>query len=80
MYKNSTSELNFENIVQPLHKFDRDDLKSKELLNKGYLHHKIITSQNMLSEAQIKNFFILKKSCIPFTRYSSFCILDDPMI
>ena len=25
---------------------------------KGYLHYKTITSQNMSSEAQIKNFFV----------------------
>ena len=59
MYKYSTSELNFGNIVQPLHKFERDDLKFKRLLNKGYLCYKMITSQNTLSEAHIKNFFIL---------------------
>ena len=27
-------------------------------LPKGYLHYKMITSQNVLSEAQVKNFFI----------------------
>ena len=26
---------------------------------KGYLHYKMITPQNVLSEAQVKNFFIL---------------------
>ena len=47
---------------------------------KGYLHYKTITSQNVSSEAQIKNFFISKKNYIPFSRYSSFYIFNYPMI
>ena len=31
----------------------------QELKIKGYLRYKMITSQNVLSEAQVKNFFIL---------------------
>ena len=34
----------------------------------------------MLSEAQIKNFFISQKNYIPFSRYSSFYIYNHPMI
>ena len=49
-------------------------------LLKAYLHHKTITSQNVLSEAQVKNFFILWKSYAPFSRYSSFCIFNHLMI
>ena len=44
---------------------------------KGYLRYKTITSQNVPSEAQIKNFFISNKSYVLF---SSFCIFNRPMI
>ena len=47
---------------------------------KGYLCYKMITSQIVPSEAQIKNFFISKKNYVPFWRYSSFCIFNHPMI
>ena len=47
---------------------------------KGYVHYKTITSQNVLSEAQIKNFFISQKNYIPFSRYSSFFIFNHFMI
>ena len=50
------------------------------LLIKGYLHYKTITSQNESFEAQVKNFFISQKSYVPFSRYSSFCIFNHPMI
>ena len=33
---------------------------------KGYLRYKTRTSQNMPSEAQIKNFFISKKNDVSF--------------
>ena len=49
-------------------------------LLKGYLHYKTITSQNVLSEAQVKNIFILWKYYAPFSRYSSFCIFNHRMI
>ena len=49
-------------------------------LFKGHLYYKTMTSQNVLSEAQVKNFFILKNSYVPFSRYSSFCIVNYPMI
>ena len=47
---------------------------------KHYLHCKMTTSQKVLSEAQIKNFFILKKNYVSFSRYSSFCIFNHLMI
>ena len=47
---------------------------------KGYLHYKMITSQNVPSEAQIKNFFISYKNYVPLSRYSSFCIFNSPVI
>ena len=47
---------------------------------KGYLHYKTITSQTVLSVAHIKNFFISLKSYVPFSRYSSFCNFNHPMI
>ena len=49
-------------------------------LLKGYLHYKTITSQNVLSEAQVKNIFILWKYYALFSRYSSFCIFNHRMI
>ena len=55
---------------------------------KGYILYKTITSQNVSSEAQVKNIFISyksyipvsSKSYVPFSRYSSFCIFVHPMI
>ena len=47
---------------------------------KGYPRYKTITSQNVPSEAQIKNFFISEKKYAPFSRYSSFCVFNHPMI
>ena len=41
---------------------------------KVYLHLKLITSQNVPSKGQTKNFFVLQKSSDPFFRYSIFCI------
>ena len=49
-------------------------------LFKGYLHYKTITSQNVSSEVQIKDFFISYKNYIPFSRYSSFCVFNHPVI
>ena len=50
-------------------------------LLKGYLYYyKTITSQNVLSEAQFKIFFILRECYAPFSRYSSFCIFNHCMI
>ena len=46
---------------------------------KGYLCYKMITSWTVSSEAQVNN-FILKKSYVPFLRYSSLCIFNHPMI
>ena len=36
--------------------------------------------QNVSYEAKIENFFILRRSYIPFLRYLSFCIFNHPMI
>ena len=47
---------------------------------KGYLCYKTITSQNVSSEAQIKNFFISLKNYVPFSRYSSFSIFNHAII
>ena len=33
----------------------------------------MITPQSVLFEAQVKNYFTLQKSYVPFSRYSSFC-------
>ena len=54
--------------------------KDNALTIKGYLRYKMITSQNVPSEAQIKNFFISLKNYVPFSRYSSLCIFNHPMI
>ena len=45
---------------------------------KGYLCYKMITSKNVPSEAQVKNFFISQKSYVPFSKYLSH--LNHPMI
>ena len=50
------------------------------MMIKGYLRYKTIASQNVPSKAQIKNFFISKKNYVSFSRYSSFCIFNHPMI
>ena len=47
---------------------------------KGYLRYKTITSQNVSSKAQIKNFFISRKNYVPFSRYSRFCIFNHSMM
>ena len=47
---------------------------------KIYPRCKTVTSQNVLSEAQLKNFFVSYKNYVPFWRYSSFCIFSHPMI
>ena len=48
---------------------------SLKVHNKG-----TITSQNVSSEAQIKNFFISKKNYVHFLKYSRICIFNHPMI
>ena len=47
---------------------------------KGYLCYKTITSQNASFAAQFKKFFISWESYVLFSRYSSFCIFNHPMI
>ena len=47
---------------------------------KGYLRYKTITSQNVSSEAQVKNFFISQESYAPFSRDSRFCIFNNSTI
>ena len=42
--------------------------------------YKMITFQNVSSEAKVKIFFILQKSYVLFSRYSFFCIFNHPMI
>ena len=61
----------------------KDVIWSERILKslvKGYLHYKTIISQNVPPKAQIKNFFISYKNYVPFSRYSSFCIFNHPMI
>ena len=46
---------------------------------KGYLCYKTITSQNVSSEAQVKN--LVLKSYVMFSYiYRTFCVFDHPMI
>ena len=47
---------------------------------KGYLRYNTITSQNMSSEAQIKNYFYFVENYVPFSKYSSFSIFNHPII
>ena len=39
-----------------------------------------MNSQNVPSEVQVRNFLVSKKSCVLFSRYSSFCISNHAMI
>ena len=48
--------------------------------SKGYLCYKTITSENVSSDAQVKNVFILQKLYFAFPKYSSFCIFNHPMV
>ena len=36
---------------------------------KGYLRFKTLTSENVLSKAEVKDFFISQKSYVPFSRF-----------
>ena len=47
---------------------------------KGYLSYKTVTSQNVSSGTQIKNFFISQKNYVPLSRYSCFRIFNHLMI
>ena len=38
------------------------------------------TSQNVPYEAQVKNYLISQKIYVPFSRYSSFCTFQHPII
>ena len=68
-------------IALPVHLLVRTTTSSDFTLNvKGYLRYKKIASQNVSSEVQVKIFFILQKSYAPFSRYSSFCIFNQPII
>ena len=49
-------------------------------LFKACLHYKRITSENVSSEAQVKNVFISEKSYVPFSRYESIFVFNHPMI
>ena len=49
-------------------------------ISKGCSCYKTITSQNVSSEVQVKSLFILWKSYVTFSRCSSFCIINHPMI
>ena len=45
----------------------------------GYLYYKTITSQDVPSKAQIKN-FLYRRKIVSFSRYSRFCIFNHQMI
>ena len=45
----------------------------------GYLYYKTITSQDVPSKAQIKN-FLYGRRIVSFSRYSRFCIFNHQMI
>ena len=47
---------------------------------KGHLRYKTIISQNLSSKAQVNFFFVWSGNYIPFSRYSSFCILNYPAL
>ena len=54
---------------------------SLEQTIKVYLHYKMITLQNVSSEAQVIIFFFVSSEFyVPFSRYSSFCIFNCAMI
>ena len=79
--KDSSVEVSLpKNRYAPKNIWFKDMNLSKTELFKGYLRYKMITSQNMTFEAQIKNFFISYKNYVPFSRYSSFSISNNPVI
>ena len=47
---------------------------------KVYLRYKTITSQNVPSKAQIRNFFILQKNYVPFSRYPNMSTIKNGQI
>ena len=47
------------------------------VLLKSYLRHKVATSENVSSEAQVKNFFILYKICVLFLKIFLFLFFFD---
>ena len=51
-----------------------EDGSHKKWNSKGYLCYKTIIPQNVLSVAQVKNFFILWKIYVLFSRYSGFWV------
>ena len=51
-------------------------IRKRIMALKGYLRYKTITSQNLSSEAQVKNFFYVVENYVPFSRYSSFCVFN----
>ena len=64
---NSSFQENFAEFAFAIESIERPLSQLKDL--KGYLHYKKIASQNVSSEAQIKNFFISQKSYVSFSRY-----------
>ena len=59
-----------------MHIWDPDE----DFCEKSCLHYELITSQNVSSEAQVKNFFVLYKGDVLFSRYSRFCFYNHAMI
>ena len=62
-----------------MHNLQTIETEKKRVKN-SYLRYKTVTSQNVSSEALLKNFFILQKSYVPFSRYSIFCTFNHPII
>ena len=95
MNKQDNIEMILSSILKPIPFFDWQCVKylqwKKMLMHvsfgkvsspiiKGYLRYKMLTSQKVPPKAQIKNFFISYKNYVLFSRYSSFCIFNHPMI
>ena len=68
MQKLASSIANLQLLVQKVKSLKVDVIFYYAFDFKGYLRYEVVTPQNVLSEARVKNFFISYKSYVPFSR------------
>ena len=78
-YHQTYNDLAISHTICKFHQFITFTCHSRLVL-KGYLCYKIIISQNVSSEVQIKNLFISYKNYVLFSKYLRFCIFNHTMI